>query len=61
MADVKIIDILLSNDKYMDEWDSLCTYSINDIVTYNHSIYKSLKDDNVGNNPISSENWTAIL
>jgi hypothetical protein len=36
-------------------------YSLGDIVIYKKSIYKSLVDGNLNNNPSTSKNWSKIL
>ena len=35
----------------ISEWDALVTYSLNDLVSLNGKIYKSLSNSNTGNNP----------
>ena len=43
------------------EFDKTYSYGVDDIVTYDNRIYKSLSRDNVGNDPIKSQFWIRIL
>lgn len=42
-------------------WDSVFAYSIDDLVSWENKVYKSLTNSNSGNNPFSSSaNWESI-
>ncbi len=43
-----------------DDYDSSETYSIDDIVVYNHFIYKSKVDNNTGNLPTNTTYWEFV-
>lgn len=43
------------------EFTETYPYSIGDIVTYKDSVYRSLSDDNLNNNPITSNKWIKII
>lgn len=47
----------------MDLYDYSSSYSYekDDLVTYMNSIYKSISDDNLGEEPINSPFWIRIL
>ena len=36
----------------LEEWDNYVTYSTGELVQFNGNVYRSLQDDNTGNNPI---------
>ena len=43
------------------EYSSSYSYKKDDLVTYINSIYKSISDDNLGEEPINSPFWIRIL
>jgi len=43
------------------EYSSSYSYEKDDLVTYMNSIYKSISDDNLGEEPINSPFWIRIL
>nr|DAK84283.1 MAG TPA: hypothetical protein [Caudoviricetes sp.] len=43
------------------EYSSSYSYKKDDLVTYMNSIYKSISDDNLGEEPINSPFWIRIL
>ena len=43
------------------EYSSSYSYEKDDMVTYMNSIYKSISDDNLGEEPINSPFWIRIL
>ena len=43
------------------EYSSSYSYGKDDLVTYMNSIYKSISDDNLGEEPINSPFWIRIL
>nr|DAV98831.1 MAG TPA: hypothetical protein [Bacteriophage sp.] len=43
------------------EYSSSYSYKKDDLVTYMNSIYKSISDDNLGEDPINSPFWIRIL
>ena len=46
--------------KGIQPYDSTFNYGINNIVIYGSTFYKSLIDNNVGNNPATSNSWQPI-
>lgn len=43
------------------EYSSSYSYKKDDLVTYMNSIYKSISDNNLGEEPINSPFWIRIL
>nr|DAV46330.1 MAG TPA: hypothetical protein [Caudoviricetes sp.] len=43
------------------EYSSSYSYEKDDLVTYMNSIYKSISDNNLGEEPINSPFWIRIL
>ena len=57
--EINILDNNIS-DNPEPIWDSGATYNQDDLVQYNNYVYKSLIDNNTGNNPEESLNWFKV-
>lgn len=47
---------IVDNTKFVEEWNNLATYKVNNIVSYNGSSFISLLDNNIGNVPDVHQN-----
>lgn len=45
----------------INEYRSNYSYSLNDLVTINDAVYKSLCNNNLNSYPVNSSNWTKII
>lgn len=41
-------------------WNANTRYEVNNTVLYNHDMWGSLHDDNIGNVPVEGEHWTRM-
>jgi Carbohydrate binding domain. len=56
-AQLNVVAAQVADVLEADEWDNATTYPYGDLVQYNGKLYRSLQDDNVGNEPDQSPTW----